>query len=79
MHAGTVSALTNEQLRAEVATIIMGGFETTAHSLSFTIFCIATNKSAEDEVLSDLEKLGLLNHQKSHPKLLSFEDTKQMN
>ena len=52
--------LEDEQLRAEVGTIIMGGFETTAHSLAFTIYCIATSSATESSILDEMQRLGLI-------------------
>lgn len=52
--------LSDDQLLAEIGTIIMGGFETTAHTLAFTLFCLATNPEAEAAVITELRELGLL-------------------
>ena len=38
----------------------MGGFETTAHTLAFTLFCIATHPHVEDKILAELQSLGLV-------------------
>ena len=75
------SGLTDEQLRAEVATIIMGGFETTAHSLSFTVYCISTDQTTECAILQEMEHLGVLRLHKLRyvqQRSLTYEDMRSM-
>ena len=38
----------------------MGGFETTAHTLSFTLFCIASHPDVQKKIADELQALGLL-------------------
>lgn len=52
--------LSDDSLQAEVGTFIMGGFETTAHSLSFTLFCIATSPGVQDKIVAELAQHRLL-------------------
>jgi cytochrome P450 len=52
--------LSDNQLLAEIGTFVMGGFETTAHTLSFTMFCIASNKTIQDTLENELRNFGLL-------------------
>ena len=66
--------LTDRQLQAEVGTFIMGGFETTAHTLSFTLFCIATNPDVEKKIAEELQDLGLLNADGTLGRPISAED-----
>ncbi len=66
--------LTDKQLQAEVGTFIMGGFETTAHTLSFTLFCIATNPHVEERIADELRDLGLLNADGSQGRPLQADD-----
>ena len=59
--------------------MIMGGFETTAHTLAFTIFCIATNPAAEPSVVAELQGLGLLaTSSQPIPRQLQHNDLKGM-
>lgn len=71
-------ALSADQLKAEIGTMIMGGFETTAHTLAYTLMCICTKPQAEAAVLSELESLGLLMGPDKSPRDLQFEDTRNM-
>ena len=71
--------LSDDQLKAEIGTMIMGGFETTAHTLAFTIFCIATNPAAEASVVAELQGLGLLaTSSQPNPRQLQHTDLKGM-
>ena len=45
---------------AEIGTFLMGGFETTAHTLSFTLYCIAAHAEVQDKIAAELHQLGLL-------------------
>ena len=56
----TERPLTPGQLTGEVATFIMGGFETTAHSLAFTLLRLAGCPGALAAVEAELEAAGLL-------------------
>ena len=48
---------------AEIGTFLMGGFETTAHTLSFTLFCVANYAEVQDKFAAELGALGLLSTQ----------------
>lgn len=67
------SQLSDAQLTAEIGTFLMGGFETTAHTLSFTVFCIANNLNIQDRIAAELTSLGLLSG-KSEARGLQYED-----
>ena len=56
----TGTRLSRAQLTGEVATFIMGGFETTAHSLAFTLLRLAGCAGALAAVEAGLEAAGLL-------------------
>ena len=56
----TGARLTPGQLVGEVATFIMGGFETTAHSLAFTLLRLAGCPGALGAVEAELQGAGLL-------------------
>ena len=71
--------LSDPQLVAEFGTMVMGGFETTAHTLSFSLMCISTHPSVEAAVTSELNALGLLKSpMRPQPRHLEFEDLKNM-
>ena len=74
----TGTFLSDNQLRAEIGTMLMGGFETTAHTLGFTLMCLSTNPQAEAAVVSELEGLGLLAGPGKVPRDLQFDDLKNM-
>ena len=59
---------------AEIGTFLMGGFETTAHTLSFTIFCIANSTKSQDRIAAELTSLGLLDANGNEARMLQFED-----
>lgn len=52
--------LDDEQLKAEIGTFIMAGYETTAHTLSFTLYNIATHAQVQDNIVKELVSTGLL-------------------
>ncbi len=58
----------------------MGGFETTAHTLSFTVFCIANSLEVQDRITAELTSLGLLRGHdgKSESRGLQFEDLSEL-
>ena len=50
----------DEQLQAEIGTFIMAGYETTAHTLSFTLHSIASNKEVQQNIHQELQRHGIL-------------------
>lgn len=56
----------------------MGGFETTAHTLSFTLFSIATNPSVEAKLVEELAGLGLLGLPGKPARQLQHEDLRKL-
>ena len=51
---------------AVIGTFLMGGFETTAHTLSFMLFCIAHHAGVQDSIVAELGALGLLSKYGKH-------------
>ena len=49
------SALSDEQLRDEVLTIFLAGYETTANALSWTWYLLATNPEAQEHMFAEIE------------------------
>ena len=71
--------LCDAQLKAEIGTMIMGGFETTAHTLAFTLFCIATHPEVEATILAELQSLGLAAKQGApQARPLEYDDLRNM-
>ena len=57
----------------------MGGFETTAHTLSFTLYCIAAHAEVQDRIAAELQQLGLLPSAGGQAaRNLQFEDLHQL-
>jgi hypothetical protein len=67
--------LDRAQLRSELGLLFGAGFETTAHTIGWALFCLVTNPAAEEKVLQELDSLGLL-ASPSHPepRTLVWED-----
>lgn len=71
-------ALTDEQLIAEIGTFLMGGLETTAHTLSFTLYCIAANPIVQQHIVQELLAHNLLRSTKHEPLDLTFDRLAQL-
>jgi hypothetical protein len=48
------------KLKSEAALLLVGGFETTAHTIAWTLLCLACHPEAEQQVARELGELGLL-------------------
>ena len=70
--------LTDQQLQAEIGTFMMGGFETTAHTLSFTLFNIATSPEVEIKILEELTSLGLVESPGKPARQLQHDDLRKL-
>ena len=51
------ATLSDEQIRDEVVTLLLAGHETTALSLTFTAYLLATNPAAEARLVEELEEV----------------------
>jgi cytochrome P450 len=51
------SAMTDEQLLDEVRTIFLAGHETTALALAYSLYLLATNPAAQDELYGELSQV----------------------
>ncbi len=57
----------------------MGGFETTAHTLSFTLFCIASHPDVQRKIAIEMQTLGLLPFVGNMPaRDLQYDDLHQL-
>jgi cytochrome P450 len=74
LHAGEF--LRENQLQAEIGTFIMAGYETTAHTLSFTIYNIALHPHVQKSIYNELRSTGFLQGSGDTSKELRYEDLK---
>ncbi len=51
------ATLSDEQIRDEVVTLLLAGHETTALSLTFTAYLLATNPAAERQLVDELDEV----------------------
>eukprot|EP00210_Caulerpa_lentillifera_P000330 g323.t1 len=72
---GTNDPLPFNLLRGELATAIIGGFDTTSHQLSWIFALLATNPSVVDKLLDELRAHGLYG---DGAKDIKFEDLSQL-
>ncbi|KAF5834271.1 cytochrome P450, partial [Dunaliella salina] len=71
----TGKKLTDRQLKAEVGILLIAGFETTAHSIAWTLMCLACHEEALKPVLQELDGLGLLASKKNpSPRAVDWSD-----
>ena len=65
---------TGEQLQAEIGTFIMAGYETTAHTLSFTMHCIASNPIVQRGIYNEMQEQKLLDKRGDATRNIEYED-----
>ena len=65
---------TGEQLQAEIGTFIMAGYETTAHTLSFTMRCIASNPNVQRSIYNEMQEHKLLDKRGIALRNVEYED-----
>uniref|UniRef100_A0A7S3QL72 Cytochrome P450 n=2 Tax=Dunaliella tertiolecta TaxID=3047 RepID=A0A7S3QL72_DUNTE len=70
----TGEPLTMKQLIAEVDFLLVAGFETTAHSIAWTLMCLGTHDSAMKRVEDELEGLGLLSTPTKEARAIDWAD-----
>ncbi len=57
--ADTGEAMSDRQLRDEIATIFIAGHETTANALSWTLYALAANQQVEEKMLGEIDRAGI--------------------
>ncbi|KAK9915097.1 hypothetical protein WJX75_004696 [Coccomyxa subellipsoidea] len=68
-----------DKLQAEVASLIVGGLDTTAQTCSFTLALLATHPEAQKAVAAELQSAGLLSTPaKRSPRLLNHSDLSRL-
>lgn len=72
--------LSKAQLKAETSIFLIAGFETTAHSIAWTLYLLAKHPDVEARLVQELDSLGLLVKpgQTSPERALTWEDLGQM-
>ncbi|BDA43361.1 Cytochrome P450 4e2 [Coccomyxa sp. Obi] len=68
-----------DKLQAEVASLIVGGLDTTAQTCSFTLALLATHPAAQRAVAAELQKAGLLaTPAQKIPRQLTYADLSRL-
>lgn len=65
-------------MQAEIGTFIMGGFETTAHTLSFTLFALATNPAVQARMAEELAAAGLITRDGIPARQLEYDNLRAL-
>ncbi|EFJ42950.1 hypothetical protein VOLCADRAFT_96865 [Volvox carteri f. nagariensis] len=76
-------AITDERILSEIGILFVEGFETTGHTISWTLFNIATTPGTQEAVAEELSSLGLLVRPKSEggrsaARQLELDDLKRL-
>lgn len=78
MYCDVGTSLPDEQITAEIGTFIMAGYETTAHTLSFTLFSIAAYSSVQSSICDELKSAGLLMQSGYLGRELQYDDIRDL-
>ncbi|KAK9807492.1 hypothetical protein WJX72_000759 [[Myrmecia] bisecta] len=71
----TGKALPDDRLAAEIGVFFTGGFETTGHTIAWTLFMISQHPEVEAKVLAELDSLGLLvTTARPSPRAMEYDD-----
>ena len=66
--------LPDARLQAEIGTFIMGGFETTAHTLSFTLAALAMHPAVQARLAAELDAAALIARPGCPARQLEYDD-----
>lgn len=72
------SAITDERMLSEIGILFVEGFETTGHTVSWTLFCIATSPGVQRKVAEELDAAGLLRKPGHSPRELVYSDLRRL-
>jgi len=67
-----------ERILSEIGILFVEGFETTGHTISWTLFCLATNKDAQERVAEELDAAGLLSHPLRTAREFEYQDINKL-
>lgn len=70
--------VSKERVLSEIGILFVEGFETTGHTISWTLFCLATNPGAQQRVAEELEAAGLLSSSCQAQRELEFQDLNKL-
>lgn len=72
------SGITDDRILSEIGILFVEGFETTGHTISWTLFCIATTPGIQERIAEELDNAGLLLKPDSKPRELVYEDLRKL-
>jgi len=70
--------ITDERILSEIGILFVEGFETTGHTVSWTLFCLATNPEAQKRVAEELDAAGLLSKPSHKKRELEYQDLNKL-
>ncbi|CAD7695564.1 unnamed protein product [Ostreobium quekettii] len=70
--------VSTERILSEIGILFVEGFETTGHTISWTLFCLATNPGAQERVAEELDAAGLLSNPGQTARELEFQDLNKL-
>lgn len=68
----------DERILSEIGILFVEGFETTGHTVSWTLFCLATNPEAQRRVAEELDAAGLLSKPSHKARELEYQDLNKL-
>ncbi|GAB4815786.1 hypothetical protein N2152v2_002832 [Parachlorella kessleri] len=75
----TGGPLPDERLLPEIATFFIAGFDTTGHTMAWTLYLLSRHPEAEARVCQELEEYGLLaSPANPTPRLVEYEDLSKL-
>lgn len=75
----TGAPISGAELNSEVALFWLAGFETTAHSIAWALFLVATHPQVEQALTDELAAAGLLaTAEAPKPRALAWDDLTQV-
>lgn len=70
--------LSAAQLKAEIGVFILGGFATTAHALSYTLFSLAAKPALQRTIEAELAAAGLLTPRVQAQRKVEHDDLRSL-
>ncbi|GMH38538.1 hypothetical protein BSKO_06422 [Bryopsis sp. KO-2023] len=70
--------IVDERLLSEIGILFVEGFETTGHTIGWTLFSIVTNEGIQEKVANELDNHGLLSKPGYKPREIEYEDLRKL-